>query len=102
MEPFVVPMGYVAAATRVALALMARDVGGSEINKTAFGFEGGGIGGRFAGPVQPANPTMVPVPRSRRVTLPNNISSSVQSRYRRHSGGAMDISRQAREGMRWS
>jgi hypothetical protein len=38
------PLGYVAAAARVAAAFTANDVGGGEMNTTALGLAGGGVG----------------------------------------------------------
>ena len=42
--PPTVPLGYVAAAVRVAAAFTANDVGGGEMNTTALGFAGGVVG----------------------------------------------------------
>ena len=42
--PPTVPLGYVAAALKVAAAFTANDVGGAEMNTTALGLAGGDVG----------------------------------------------------------
>jgi hypothetical protein len=74
---FVEPNGRlaanVAAAASVAEAWMARDVGGEEINRTEVGSEFC-VDGRFAPPLQPANPAIEPKPMSKKAALQFNIA----------------------------
>src|SRR5580698_7771946 len=78
--PPVEPIGKVAAATSVAEALTARDLGGAETNRTPFGGGGGGGEEVLPGPLQPAKPMIEPRPRTtRRITLRDSIWRSVPS-----------------------
>jgi hypothetical protein len=70
-------IGNVAAAISVADALIARDVGGGVRNRTAFGSEGGMVGGPLKLPPHPVSPAIVP--RQKRTVLRNDIRAPLRS-----------------------